>query len=100
VDLTTGKTLHRFSAPMRRRHHRSSSGTPHVCDACERPLRRNDGPVAPRRFGYAIRDIAEILVRVGRGEVYREIAADVRDQLGPVADGRIKGMVGKSDAAA
>lgn len=77
-----GKTLHRFTSELPRRHERTAHGHAGECEACERPLRRNDGDITPRRFGYAVKDIAEILVRLGRGEIYRHLSEDVRTRLG------------------
>jgi hypothetical protein len=77
VSLETGETLHRFTPTLRRR--RAIGPDSHEdCVTCERPLGRNDGHITGRRFHYAVRDIAEMLVRVGHGELYRHIAKDIR----------------------
>lgn len=86
VSLETGKTLHRFTPTLRRRRHIGPEA--HTdCVTCERKLGRNDGQITARRFGYAVKDIADMLVRAGRGEFYRHIAESVRIQLGRVTPG-------------
>lgn len=86
VSLESGKTLHRFTPTLRPRRRITSDGHGE-CATCERPLHRNDGHITARRFGYAVKDIAEMLVRVGRGEFYRHIAKNIRVQLDRIPAG-------------
>jgi hypothetical protein len=71
------------------------------CLACSRKFGRNDGRRTAIRFGYAIYDIAEILIRLSRGEQFRTVSESVRMRLNRLARrGLIKGAVGDSASPA
>jgi hypothetical protein len=91
---------HVFTEPLPIRH---DLGTPDEdeCLSCGRHFGRNDGRRTPTRFGYAIYDIAEILIRLSRGENFREVASAVRKRLGRKATrGAIKGRISDSASPA
>lgn len=99
ADPVIGK--HSFTATLPVRHQVANGTGPHACEACERPLKRNEGLRTAIRFRYAIRDIAEILVRLGRGELYRDVSESVRTRLDRVATrGAIAGQIGDSASPA
>lgn len=96
-----GSDPHPFTVPMPVRHEISNGSGPHECSACERPLRRNDGLRTATRFRYAIRDYAEMLVRLSQGALFRDVGEEIRLKLGRVATrGLIAGTVGKSASPA
>ena len=96
-----GSAKHPFTVPLPIRHQLSNGTGPHECVACERPLRRNDGLRTPTRFRYAIRDYAEILLRLSQGALSRDVGKEIRLKLGRVATrGAIAGLVGDSASPA
>jgi hypothetical protein len=62
-----------------------------ICLYCERPVALHEGAPAPRRYRYAVREIAETLISVGRGTTYRGAARQIRYGTGQRAgnDGRL-----------
>jgi hypothetical protein len=48
------------------------------CDGCERPLGRRDGIRVGSGFEFAVREMADALVRVGQGSGHREASFAVR----------------------
>jgi hypothetical protein len=91
-----GSARHVFTEPLPIRHDLATAHDDE-CLSCGRHFGRNDGRRTAIRFGYAIYDIAEILIRVSRGEAFRDVSESVRTRLGRVAKrGVIKGTVGHS----
>lgn len=71
---------HRFRPKISARHDvHSHTG---LCDQCERPLSRSDGPRTGQGFELAIREIAHSLIRAGQGASYREASRDLRRDIG------------------
>jgi hypothetical protein len=68
---------HDFLAPMsaRRAAHQHAGAE---CPSCERAFGRAEGLATGWRYGFAVREVAEALVRAGRGDSYREVSADLR----------------------
>jgi hypothetical protein len=52
------------------------------CEACERPFGRAEGIASAWRYAFAVRETATALVRAGRGDSYRKISRDLREDLG------------------
>jgi hypothetical protein len=61
------------------------------CIHCERPVAPHEGPATARRHRFAVREIAEALIVVGKGTTYRAAAAQARRSAGyPTSrDGRL-----------
>ena len=72
----SGGTPHKFQPDVRVRH--EVHGARIECDGCERPLGRRDGTRVGSGFEFAVREIADALVRVGQGSSYREASFAVR----------------------
>jgi hypothetical protein len=51
-----------------------------ACESCERQLERREGPMAPRRYQFVARGIAEALQAVGSGDSYMQAARVARDR--------------------
>ena len=74
-----GDRSHRFTVMMPARH-----PTPHLphggarCELCEHEYVRHEGPQTGGQYTFTLREIAEALVRCGRGESYRDIAESIR----------------------
>lgn len=51
-----------------------------ACETCERPVRLNEGPHAPRHYQFVARGIAEALVAVGAGATYRQAGLVARER--------------------
>ncbi len=71
-------SAHRFVGPLGRR----MLTHPTTCDACETQLHAHEGPAAPLRHTYAIREVAAALVAVANGATYAEAAETVRNLAG------------------
>lgn len=57
--------------------------TPHRdCLDCERPLARHEGPPAPRKQHFTVKEVAQTLVRVGQGISYRGAGRMLRREAG------------------
>lgn len=67
---------HDFIAPLAARRPAHDHGL--ECESCERPFERTEGLASGWRYAFAVREVAEALVRAGRGGSYREISADLR----------------------
>jgi hypothetical protein len=80
VPADKGEKEHVFQAPLAARREMSEAG--HECDACERPFQRAEGVASGWRFAFSVRDVATALVRVGKGDSYREIGLDLRSAVG------------------
>lgn len=53
-----GTPPHRFSPLLPTRHELHTGSGSHECEACERPLRRTDGPRTGHAYEFAVREIA------------------------------------------
>jgi hypothetical protein len=67
---------HDFIAPFAARRPAHDHGL--ECESCEAPFERAEGLASSWRYAFAVREVAEALVRAGRGGSYREISADLR----------------------
>ncbi len=76
VPREVGEKPHVYLGQMPRRKKRSAESE---CDACERVFARAQGYTGASHFAFVVREIATVLVKVGRGMAYREISRDMRD---------------------
>jgi hypothetical protein len=80
VPAETTEKRHDFLAPMaalRAAHDHDAE-----CPSCERSFERGEGLAAGFRYAFPVRQVAEALVRAGRGESYREISSRLRTTMG------------------
>lgn len=63
-----------------------------VCDTCDNHVEVHEGPVAVAEGLYAVREVAQALVGVGRGLTYTDASRRVRTRYwGPDGTGRLNG---------
>jgi hypothetical protein len=73
---------HRFTSDLARRQ--PTADHPHgpECQHCGHAVARHEGPETPRGYIYSAREIAELLVALGRGESFRSASAQLRRATG------------------
>ncbi len=77
LKCVIGEQRHVFTEPLprQRTQHRD-------CVECERSLGKHEGPQAPRRQHYTVREVATTLLRVGQGISYRGAGRMLRTDAG------------------
>lgn len=82
-----GSPRHRFTWPDRMRWQQRDPYEPFHCAACEAAYRVGFGDHIGHRFDYAYRDVAELLLAVGRGRSFRGASSDLRSEARRWQDG-------------
>lgn len=70
-----GDRPHRFTEPLPRQVAHAG-----YCTSCERAFDPREGPVTPRAYAFAVKQVAQALVAVGAGASYRQAAEQARTE--------------------
>ncbi len=77
-----GAKPHPFTLPLARRQPTADHPHGSDCEHCGHAVGRNEGPVTPRGYVYSAREIAEMLVELGKGASLRKASARLRRETG------------------